>query len=125
MADHGKYVALAKRLIAKHGRDVTLKVISATHRDPDQPWLGTNQPPTVLGPLKAAFVPFRGYEFGAMYEQDELFKNVNEVCLIAGEQAEIEFANTLTDEGKDYHIEGIRKLRPADRTIVYALAVNR
>lgn len=125
MSDHQKFIDLALRLIAKHGRDVTYKVISSTPSDPTKPWRGTTTPPTVLGPFKSVFVPFRGYEFGSEFEDSQLFKEVKEICMCAGAQADLETAHLLTDNGVDYKIEWVQRLRPGDQTILYAFGVDR
>lgn len=125
MSNHQNFIALALRLIAKHGRDVTFKVLSSTAADADKPWRGTATAPTVIGPLKAVFVPFRGYEFGSEYTDTSLFKEVEEVCLVAGGQGDLETAHLLTDGGKELKIEWVQRLRPGDQTVLYAFGVDR
>lgn len=125
MSDHQKFVDFALRLINKHGRDVTFKVISSVEADATKPWRGTATPPTVQGPFKAAFVPFRGFEFGSQFFDTDLVKEVEEVCLCAGGQADLELAHYLVDHGKDFKIEWVRRLYPGDQKILYAFGVNR
>ena len=124
MSDHSKFIALALRLIAKHGRDVTFKVISSTPADADKPWRGTATPPTPIGPLKAVFVPFRGFEFGSEFTDNALFKEVEQICLCAGGQADLETMHIVTDTSKDYKIEWVQRLRPGDQTVLYAFGVG-
>lgn len=124
MSDHSKFIALALRLIAKHGRDVTFKVISSTPADADKPWRGTATPPTPIGPLKAVFVPFRGFEFGSEFTDNALFKEVEQICMVAGGQGNLETTHLITDSGKDYKVEWVQRLRPGDQTVLYAFGVD-
>jgi hypothetical protein len=125
MADHARFVALATRLIEKNGRDVILKEKSGTATDTNKPWKGSTSSPTVLGTVKAVFVPFRGFEFGSTFTDDELMKSVDEVCLIAGGNDAFDNTTLIYDETKDLKVEWIRRLRPADLTVLYAFGVMR
>lgn len=125
MSDHQKFVDLALRLIAKNGRDVSFEVLSSTPVDATKPWRGTGTAPTTIGPVKAVFVPFRGFEFGSVFTDSELFKEVEEICLVAAGQGNLETAHLLSDGGKKYKIEWAQRLRPGDQTVLYAFGVNR
>ena len=124
MSNHLKFIALALRLIAKHGRNVTFKVINSTPADADKPWRGTATPPTQIGPLKAVFVPFRGFEFGSEFTDNALFKEVEQICMVAGGQGNLETTHLITDSGKDYKVEWVQRLRPGDQTVLYAFGVS-
>ncbi len=124
MSDHAKFAALAQRLIAKHGRDVTFARVSNVAANADQPWRGTVTADTVLGPFKAVFIPFRGFTFGSEYTDTSLFKEVEHVCMVAGGQGDLETCHKVTDLGKEYKIEWVQKLRPGDQTILYAFGVD-
>ena len=125
MSDHQKFVALATRLITKHGREVTFKVLSGSRIDPGRPWVGLTSEPKVLATVKAVFIPFRGFEFATMFEDDDLFKNVTELCLVAGGQGILENAHVIQDADKNYKIEITRRFTPGDQTIIYAFGVTR
>lgn len=124
MSDHQKFVATALRLIAKHGRDVNFKRLSSTEANVDKPWRGTSLSPVSFGPFKAVFVPFRGLDFGSLYLDSSLFKEVEQVCLCAGGQADLETMHIITDSSKDYKIEWVRRLRPGDQTVLYVFGVG-
>ena len=124
MSNHQKFIALALRLIAKHGRDVTFQVINSTPANADKPWRGTATPPTPIGPLKAVFVPFRGFEFGSEFTDNALFKEVEQICMVAGGQGNLETTHLITDSGKDYKVEWVQRLRPGDQTVLYAFGVS-
>lgn len=124
MSHHAKFAALAQRLIAKHGRDVTFKRLSPTAAVPAQPWRGNTTTPTSFGPFKAVFVPFRGFEFGSEFFDNSLFKEVELICLVAGGQADLETCHLLNDANRDYKIEWAQRLRPGDQTVLYAFGVD-
>jgi len=124
MSDHAKFVNLALRLIDKHGRNVTFKRLSSTPTIPAQPWRGSSTTPTSFGPFRAVFVPFRGYTFGAEFIDTSLFKEVEQICLVAGGQEDLETCHLVTDSSKDYKIEWVQRLRPGDQTVLYAFGVG-
>lgn len=124
-AHHQKFVATAKRLIDKHGRMVQFEIVSSQPQESDRPWWGTAAAPVVIGPLKAAFVPFRGFEFGSLFEQKSLFKECDEICLVSGGQGDLELAHFLVDEGRKFKIEWVQRLRPGTVTVLYAFGVMR
>lgn len=125
MSNHQKFIDLALRLLKKHGRDVSLKIISGVPVDTDMPWRGTATAPTTIGPMKGAFVPYRGFEFGSAFMDAQLFKECEEICLIAGSQGDLETAHILIDRGKDFKVEWIQRLFPGEQKIFYAVGVNR
>lgn len=125
MSDHQRFIDLALRLIGKHGRDVTFKTVSSVPADVAKPWKGTGTAPTTVGPFKAAFVPYRGFEFGSVFNDVQLFKECDEICMVAGSQADLETPHVITDRGSDFKIEWIQRLYPGDQKILYAFGVNR
>lgn len=125
MADHQKFVNLALRLIKKHGRMTSFRIVSNASANPDKPWQGTATAPESVGPLPAVFLPFRGFEFGSLFTTGDLNKEVDEICMVAGDPEGIEHAHVVIDEGKDYKIQWVQRLRPADKTILYAFGINR
>lgn len=126
MADHSKFTAMALRLIAKNGRLVDPQKVSLVPVDPVSPWKGTTQSPvSIAGPVMAAMLPFRGFEFGSYFEQTNLFKECEQIALIAGGQGEFEDAQLVLDEGRTYAVQWVQRLRPAQETILYAIGINR
>lgn len=125
MADHAKFVALAQRLIAKHGRSVTFKTLDAV-TDASKPWRGsTGGTSTDLLTTLAVFVPHKGLDFGNDFIEDELMKSAVEICLVPGELADLTQAHLVHDGGQDYKVCWIRRLKPADLTLLYAIGVER
>ena len=125
MSDHQHFTDVALRLIKKHGRNVTFKTVSPVPVDVTKPWKGTNTAPISIGPLKAAFVPFRGCEFGSVFNDTQLFKECDEICHVAGGQGDLETAHVVVDRTKDFKIEWVQRLYPGDQKILYAFGVNR
>ena len=125
MADHAKFVAVANKLINKHGRQVSIKSLSGSS-DATKPWRGdATGTETVLGTPLAVFVPSKGFDFGSDFVTDQLLMSVSEVCLVAGGNGDFENGHLITDESIDYRIEWTSRLRPADKTILYAFGIKR
>lgn len=125
MADHRKYLALAKRLIDKHGRDVVFETISKTPADPSKPWNGTGTQPTLDGPFKAVFLPYKATDFGSEFISNDLVKDGEEYAMVAGQDVNLENAHVLIDDGVPYKIRWVQRLKPADLTLLYAFGVER
>ena len=125
MSNHQKFIDTALRLIAKHGRDTMFNTVSSTLKNPEKPWQGTAAADTVVGPFKAVYVPFRGFEFGSEFKDSQLFKEVEEICLVAGSQADLEKVDKIVDDGASYKVEWVQRLRPGNQTILYAMGVSR
>lgn len=125
MADHQKFLALATRLIKKHGRLVAFNKL-AEGGDPDRPWGDNEMPPVPLGSYMGCMVPFRGNDFGSSWADFDLSKVADNILLVAGVPGvELADAEILIDGGKDFKIEWVQVLKPADLTILYAFGVNR
>ena len=125
MSNHQKFIDTALRLIAKHGRDTMFNTVSSALKNPEKPWQGTATADSVVGPLKAVYVPFRGFEFGSEFKDSQLFKEVEEICLVAGSKADLEKVDKIVDDGASYKVEWVQRLRPGNQTILYAMGVSR
>lgn len=127
MANHTKFLRLAQRLIAKHGRSVTFVQIVSESEDPETPWKGPVDGPqdVPLATTMGAMVPFRGNDFGSLWQDFDLSKTADEVLLVAGVPGvDLLQAHKVID-GLERKIEWVQHLKPADLTIMYAFGVNR
>lgn len=125
MANHTKFLNLATRLIKKHGRSMTfLKIVSGA-TDPDKPWKGSGATDVALATTIGVMVPFRGNDFGSLWQDFDLSKTADEVVLVAGvPNVDLLQAHKLLD-GVERKIEWVQHLKPGDLTIMYAFGVNR
>lgn len=127
MADHEKYAALARRLIAKHGRFVTLQKLSSTAADPNKPWKGTNAPTVASqNTVKAVFVPISSAEeLGIESLPDELLKTTNQLLLVAGDANNYQDIDQVLDGGLVYGTTFVQVLKPAGLILLYYIGVRR
>jgi hypothetical protein len=127
MADHSRFLALAERLIAKHGRSTVFKTLSAGPSDITKPWkgAGVGQTPGTLATALAVFMPHKGLNFGTDFLSEELLKDCTELCLVAGSAGNLETCNLVEDGGKDFKVTWVSRLKPADLTLLYAIGINR
>lgn len=125
MANHQKFLNLATRLIKKHGRSMTfLQIVSGT-ADPDKPWKGGGATDLPLATAIGVMVPFRGNDFGSLWQDFDLSKTADEVVLVAGVPGvDLLQAHKLLD-GAERKIEWVQHLKPGGLTIMYAFGVNR
>jgi len=117
--------ALALRLIERNGRQITIKKVAGVASNPSKPWEGSTAPDVTLGAPMAAFIPYKGFEFGTDVYTDELITAVDEVCMVSGAAGNFDEAHKIVDEGKEYRVQWARRLRPGSTTVLYAFGINR
>lgn len=127
MADHTKFVLLAQRLIAKQGRAITLRKMSAAAEDPDKPWNGPGEPTVALQvDTGGVFLPAGGTDFSSLSISKEMLARVTQVALVAPNDAYLGEMDVLLDtDNKTYKIEWVSILKPADQICLYAFGVAR
>lgn len=125
MADHQRFLDIAVRLIAQHGREIVLQELSLVPKDPLKPWLGTSEQPINHTGIMGVMVPYSGNEFGSNWNNNGVFKEVAEVILVAGQPVSLDDCKLIQDEGATYKIAWVQKLRPANLTVLYAFGIER
>lgn len=123
--NYQKLAGTAKRLIAATGRPITLVKLSSTPSNQDRPWNGPENP-TVEDELEtiATFVP-AGSGLGKQLVDEELLKRVEQVALIAPENSILESYNLIEDDSKDWKIEWMQVLKPANQVLLHIIGVKR
>lgn len=124
MSDHVKFLPFVTTMIEKHGRDVVFQELSNVPADSDKPWNGTNLIPIDLLTTKACFVPFRGFELGSNFIDEELLKRCDQVLLVAP-TVNLDNTSLIVDNGVQYKVDWIRRLKPAEVILLYAFGVTR
>jgi hypothetical protein len=133
MADHSKFIALAKKLINKEGREISFLKLAGTSVDPDRPWKGAARPAGEPPPIShiavamAVFLPV-GSGFSKEYKIDELFKGAEQMLLTSPhDSSTVNLAeyNLVEDDGVRWRIVGVLELRPANQTVLFAMGVAR
>lgn len=133
MADHSKFLALARKLINKDGREVQFLKIQPASADPDRPWKGPARtagdppPPSHIAVAMAVFLP-DGAGFGKMIEDNDLFKTSDQMLLVAPhDDPSVNLAEyqLVEDGGVRWKINVIKELKPADLTVLFAMGVSR
>jgi hypothetical protein len=132
MADHSKFLALSRKLIAREGRSVTFSKLVATSADAARPWKGAarnvGDPPPLTGGVTtiAVFLP-DGAGFGKMIEDNELFKSSEQMLLVAPPESgeDLGAYDVVTDGSVRWKINIAKELKPADLTVLFAMGVSR
>lgn len=122
MAIHDKFAATAKRLIDKHGRDMTLYQQSRMAADANKPWEG-------------AGVAFADSVTGKAVMTDYQAEEIDEVQIKRGDKKVLFAAlnaagkdlsrfEKLDDSGSIYGIVSVKVLQPGTTTILYTIQVR-
>lgn len=120
---HQKKYELAKRLIAKHGRSITL-VVKGKPLDPEKPWLGIGDD-VLIENIMAVFVPYQGSGFGETLESGGLLTGAKDVCLLTvPPEVDIGDVDSIIDQGRSLGIEWREVLKPGEVRIIIGLGVN-
>lgn len=124
---------VARRLIAKRGRDISIMKSSSTPYDPAKPWKGSVAPAASASPGttvtgKGVFVdPIELREFGFTEEDGEGtdIKRAEKACIVAATgltpETDISRYTILLDGEQYWRIERVRTLKPGDQIIMHAL----
>lgn len=139
MADFTRSAALAKRLIEKNGRAVTLVKSNRTPANVNQPWRG---PSTAAPPASAqggdeidaiaVFVPTSGSGLGRRTVDDPErphIRNATDIALVAsdslGAGADLSVFDFLRDGSKLWKITGVQELRPSSTSVLWEVGLSR
>lgn len=126
--DYASLVEVAQALIIDTGRLVTFEKLLAAAQDPDKPWRGTGTDGPVVDEsvdVFATFVPAQGGDMGSLVTDKELLKSVDQVCIVAGNEDQLEKYTTILDGSARYKVEWCQVLKPGDTVLLYVCGVCR
>lgn len=119
MAGYDNAVALAKRLIEKKGRTVTLRQgISPAPTDPDAPWR-VGAPVEITKRVKAVFLHYSQKEV----DGSRVRATDEKVLVAAGSLGSFVPAvgTAILDGARTLRVESVEVVRPGDDAVVYEL----
>lgn len=139
MADHTEFLELAIELIEEEGREVTFGTLAGSTPDSDRPWKGGAASPALAAQTftqYAVFLPdgtegvLGGGGFGKSFMVDDLLKNAEQILLTypaqgAGAEDFGKVTTVVDDDGLRWTITGMKELKPANLTVLYAMGVKR
>lgn len=139
MSQFDNFITLAKRLIAKNGRDVNLLQETATIPDSTKPWrVATSTAVDPLNGVKAVFLEYSEYLLGQQKDPDssdqgterDTIKRGDKVCLIASDDEQIQKADIrhydrIEDGGETWVIVNMKPLQPGEQIIMYEIQVRK
>ena len=128
MADHAKYVTLAKRLIQANGRQIRLQLLAQNGTDPSKPWRGNTSDDIVNEyATMAVFVPAIGRELGTLVIDTEMLKRSTHVCITeaVAEGLEDKVARIRDTDNLLFRVVWSQALKPADKTVIYVFGLAR
>lgn len=121
MAEYDNFVSLAKRLIDKKGRTITIRRnTSATPRDASKPWLGNTisyTDYTVKGVITGV---------GQKYIDDNLVRSGDQNAIIPASGLAIvpNLKDFVVDETFKFEIIKVDTLKPGEQVIMYSLILR-
>lgn len=116
---------MARRVIQRHGRDVTAVKQSRTPADPDHPYKGPSPTAVTTASIRAAFVDAGRWGYTAS-EIEDLVRRGVKVALVAGigAPADLETYDRILDGTASWRIHKVRRLSPGGTTLLYQLEVG-
>lgn len=126
--DYAELLAVAQTLIADTGRLITVEKLVAEPQDTAKPWRGTGPDgpvPEASVDVFATFVPASGSGMGSLVSDEELLKSVEQVCLIAGDEEQLDTYTTIIDGTDRFKIKWTQVLKPGDTVMLYVMGVAR
>jgi hypothetical protein len=121
MGQYDSQIALAKKLIAKYGQKVTLKIFTTTIPDPNSPW----KPGAPGEALQEADGVFLRYEQSNI--DGELIQSGDQKVLIPSEGLVIDpdVQGQVIRGSETWKIVKVSALNPNGQTILYTVQVRR
>lgn len=129
--DYTSALALARRLIRKYGRQMTLKRIEDVPADANKPWEGSASPRATYDATTTAYAvtvpPDSLIQLGISSKVKELDKPWDEILIMEPNDTFAETLDTfdIINDGKDFKISWIEKFKPGDTTLMYFFGVCR
>lgn len=121
MTTHAQFQALADKMIAKHGRTITLVKRSTTVVESDKPWRGTVDSISSATTITKTAVFVSGDGGGETVDAE---KRKNSVFLVAGDNTDLSEYQEILDEGKVYRIIKAKLLKPGSIGILWEIEVD-
>jgi hypothetical protein len=126
MAVHDKFANLTERLIAKHGRDMTVRKFSRTPADANKPWRGPSpqDPPGYEFEVTARAVVI---DWTEQEVRDDQTRRDSKRLLIAAKPHptnDLKSADSLLDEGQVYSLSRGNLLKPGTTSIMWEFQVR-
>ena len=122
MSDHVKFVALAKKLIAKHGRSISVTRKSQTPVDSNQPWRGNTADPAPLSCMGVDIKNVKADDENPTKRGGKIF------LLAAGDDnlvgVDVKEFDVLTDGATVWRIKKADLVQPGDQQIIYTVEVE-
>lgn len=129
MAEYDKFIDLAKSLLTKKGRKITLQQLGTTANDPSRPWNGSAYQDIAMqyNDVPAAFVPVIGKDLGVIVTDYDLLKRSKQVAIVAAivEGIENKVDRIVDTDGSTWKVVWGQCLRPGTQTIFYVFGVAR
>lgn len=131
-ADHSKFQALSKKLIAKHGRSVTIRRKREVSSDTDKPWRGPDTETVSSLPSDhkvdgcfAVFIPAGtiGRFKDDVREFDRFLLAPTDTELVSS-GIDIEEGDSLVSGGQVWGINRVHTSQPGDLVLLYELEVS-
>lgn len=124
MADYSDDIATALELIAEYGQKCDWHKDSITFDDPDKPWKGGSNNPSVYQPF-ICFVPADGTMFGMSKYAQAIERGVfTTFGLMAPTGFEPDLSDKLVRSGKTQVVFAIDVIQPAEQPVLYILSIK-
>lgn len=127
--DYAGKLAVARRLITKFGRSVTLVQLDATPSNAAEPWKGNSDvrgTPIATLTVNGVFVEPESLErLGKQRQSNDFVKSAEQVVIIAHDEPLGKFDELIDSDGSRWTVHNIQELGPGDSILLHYLRVQR
>jgi len=131
VADHTKFVTLAKKLLNSHGRSISFIKLNELPADPNKPWKGPGVGGETTLLVDGVFVPpntvrqFGLTALGLGTEFQDLIAMSQQIIIVSPGENDLREYTSVLDNGERWGIIGLQILKPGITTILGFVGVRR
>ena len=121
MTIHDKFANLAQRLIAKHGRTITVRKLSETPADGAKPWRGTGASYEYAVEVIGVMTDYREEEI----DGTNILVGDKRMLAASKDVAQsLQYATSLLDNEQVWSVEAVKVIEPGTTRIMYEMRVR-
>jgi hypothetical protein len=128
LIDYEAIALVARSLLTDAGRTVTFNKFNNVPDTSSQPWNGSTTPRTAVATLEVSAVvvePSSLRTLGVEFVTDDFIKRSEQIALVSTDTRLDQFDEMVDDDGTRWKIWKISELRPATKSMLYFVGLQK